>query len=175
MYSVKVSGLIFWGATVGYRLFPIKFSPLANILCSWFVCDLCEKSLLVNRWLGYKPLNNHKRTYFHMYSYIHYSKWREKNQFHASGCFCEAMWFLTCSVPPWALHLEDCKPSPVSGKPGMEWGALVPRGLARLWTETASPLSSHWSHSEYGDWGRLVTTMSPLNYLTVIMVPKWLL
>lgn len=110
-----------------------------------------------------------------MYSYIHYSKWRKKNQFHASGCFCETMLFLTCSVPPWALHLEDYKLSPVWGRPGMEWGAPVPHGLARLWTGTASPLSSHWSHSEYGDGERLVTTVPRLNYMTVVHVPKWLL
>lgn len=44
----------------------------------------------------------------------------------------ETMLFLTCSAPPWALHLEDCKLSLVSGRPGTVWGALVPHGLARL-------------------------------------------
>lgn len=102
-------------------------------------------------------------SYVFIYSLQQMEKKKKKNQFHASGCFHEIL-FLTCSVPPWAPHLEDCRLSPVSGRPGMVWGALVPRGLARLWTGTAAPLSSHWSHSEYGDGERFVSTTSRHDY-----------
>lgn len=112
--------------------------------------------LSLQKWLTCRPLNNHECIVFcHMYSCIHYSKWREQNQFHAWGCFHETILFLTCSVPPWALHLEDCTISPFWGRPGTEWGARAPRGLARPWTGTASPPSSRWSRSEDGDWGKV--------------------
>lgn len=55
----------------------------------------------------------------------------EKNQFHASGYFCKTVLFCTCSAPPWAPHLEDCKLSLVSGRRETELGVLVPRGPAR--------------------------------------------
>lgn len=129
----------------------------------WFMSELPLKTSVTGaKWLTCRPLNNHKCFVFrHMYSFIHYSKWREQNQFHASGCFCEIVLFLTCSAPPWALHLEDCKPSPVGGRPGTEWGALAPRGPARPWTGTASPLSSRWSRSGYGGKDRLVMRSCP--------------
>lgn len=64
---------------------------------------------------------------------------------------------LTCSVPPWALHLGGYRLWPVWGRPRTEWGARVPRGPARPWTGTASPLSSHWNHSDRQRGSRLYT------------------
>lgn len=53
----------------------------------------------------------------------------------------------TCSGQPWARHLKDCMSLPAAGRPGWGWGTLGPHDLARPWTGTVSPLSSHWSHS----------------------------
>lgn len=52
-------------------------------------CSACwNPPLSLQKWLTRAPLNNHECIVFrHMYSCIHYSKWREQNQFHAWGCF----------------------------------------------------------------------------------------
>lgn len=65
---------------------PFKFEIVHRGSRSLFC--LLKPPLSLQKWLTRAPLNNHECIVFrHMYSCIHYSKWREQNQFHAWGCF----------------------------------------------------------------------------------------
>lgn len=88
----------FWGNIQIWNCPPWKPLP----------CSACwEPPLSPQKWLTRRPLNNHECIVFcHMYSCIHYSKWREQNQFHAWGCFpCDHV----------VSHLQCTTMGPASG------------------------------------------------------------
>lgn len=81
--------------------FEIALRESRSLFC------LLKPPLSPQKWLTRRPLNNHECIVFcHMYSCIHYSKWREQNQFHAWGCFpCDHV----------VSHLQCTTMGPASG------------------------------------------------------------